>query len=68
MLFDSFADNFRIATKWVSLRGLRVVYDPLCHAAMSLQKTRFGRYVSNMLWTGSPPTVNSRSLSVDMYL
>ena len=68
MLFDSFADNFGIATKWVSNFGSCLVYDPLCHAAMNFQKMKFGLYVSNMLWTGSPPAGNSRSVSVDMYL
>jgi hypothetical protein len=67
MLFDSFADDFGIATNCVSIPGFCLVYDPLCHAAMNFRKKKFRLYDSDMLWIGPPPVI-SRSPSDDMFL
>jgi hypothetical protein len=65
MLFDSFADDFGIATNCVFIPGFCLVYDPLCHLAMNFRQKKFGLYGSDMLWIGPPPVVISRSPSDD---
>jgi hypothetical protein len=55
MLFDSFADDFRIATNCVSIPGFCLVYDPFCHVAMNFRQKKFGLCGGHMLWIGPPP-------------
>ena len=55
MSLEIWSISLKIATNWVSVRGLCLVYDSLCHVATDFRETKFGLYVSDMLWICLPP-------------